>query len=78
MVKKIFTSSSNYEAHGALKIGNPLNSMGGKSNTEISIAFFKSETEKFPESFIFLDKSTAISFVNELKREIAKLSNDPF
>ena len=78
MVKKIFTSSSNRMPKGVLKIGNPLNSMGGKSQYEISIGIFKSETEEFPESFILLDKSTAVSFVNELKREIAKLNNLPF
>ena len=78
MVKKIFTSSSNRIQHGLIKIGHPQHLNDCDSEYEISIGIFKNEISEFPESFIILDKSTAVSFVNELKREIAKLKNLPF
>jgi len=69
MVKKIFESSKSSVTNNRLFIGTP---EFGDTNILIALAAQGSTTS---EHYVYFDKSTAVSFINELKRQIAKLDN---
>ena len=73
MVKKIFESTKTGLSNRQLTIKTP-----EFGDTDVLIAIFeKGSAESF--SYVCFDKSTAVSFINELKRQIAKLDNkSPF
>lgn len=72
MVTKIFTSSSKTKSKNSISIRHVLH-----SEYEVLIAFLENGTT-ISNTYVVLDKSTAISFVNELKRQIAKIEDAPF
>lgn len=77
MVKKIFLSVNGTNAK-VLKIETPETKLGSKITYLLTIGIYEKETSDISKATIVLDKQTAISFVNELKREIAKLTKPPF
>lgn len=72
MVKKVFLSSqkSGYISSAQLGITEHRN--------YVLIALFGSEPSDIPSEIVLFDKDTAVSFVNELKRQIAKIDKAPF
>ena len=72
MVKKIFLSAQKSGYLSSAQIGTT------QLNEFIIIALFDSESNDDPKEMVFLDKATAVSFVNELKRQIAKIDKTPF
>ena len=77
MVKKIFVSGDGTNGR-VLKIETPETKLGKKITYLLTIGIYEKETSDISKASIILDKQTAISFVNELKREIAKLDKTPF
>lgn len=72
MVTKIFSSEeeTNYKSSAQI----------GLTNCEnyVMITLFNSESKEIPHEIVFFNKTTAVNFVNELKRNIAKITNSPF
>jgi hypothetical protein len=72
MVKKIFLSAQKSGYLSSAEVSTT------QSNEYIIVAFFDSQSNDDPKEMVFFDKATAVSFVNELKRQIAKIDKHPF
>jgi hypothetical protein len=72
MVKKIFLSAQKSGYLSSAQVGTT------QFNEYIIIALFDNQSNDEPKEMVFFDKTTAVSFVNELKRQIAKIDKHPF